>query len=177
MKCLYYLSPTLKESAGIAEDLQEVGIFNWYIHVVSKDESGLTQKHIQSANYLETLDLYHSSILGGLIAFCVGMLLIIAFHLTGVFSENLPWWVNVIFVVVIVLFGIWVGGLWGVDTKNTKLQPFHDDIEAGKYLILIYTPKDQESAVKKVMEERHTDATLAAVDRHFISPFSKLKRV
>ncbi|WP_127556067.1 hypothetical protein [Saccharospirillum alexandrii] len=177
MKCLYYLSPTLKESADIAEDLHEVGISDWYIHVISKDESGLTQKHIQSANYIETLDLYHSSILGGLIGFCAGMLLIILFHLTGIFSENLPWWVNVIFIAVTTLFGIWEGGLWGVDTENKKLQPFHDDIEAGKYLVLIYTPKEQEAAVRKVMEERHADAQFAAVDRHFISPFSKLKRV
>lgn len=177
MKCLYYLSPTLKESADIAGDLRDVGISDWYIHVISKDESGLTQKHIQSANYIETLDLYHSSILGGLIGFCGGMLLIIAFHLTGVFSDSLAWWVNAIFVAVTTLFGIWEGGLWGVDTENKKLQPFHDDIESGKYLILIYTRRDQEPAVKKVMEQRHQEAILAAVDRHFISPFSKLKRV
>lgn len=177
MKCFYYLSPTIKECADIAEDLHEVGISDWYIHVVSKNESELTQKHIQSANYIETLDLYHSSILGGLIGFSAGMLLITLLHITGVFSDNLPWWVNVIFVGVITLFGIWEGGLWGVDTENKKLQPFHDDIESGKHLILIYTDKEHESAVKKVMNERHKEAKLAAVDRHFFSPFSKLKRI
>jgi hypothetical protein len=167
----------LKDSADIAEDLHEVGISDWYIHVVSKNERGLNQNHIQSANYLETLDLYRSSFFGGIAGFVAGLLLVIVFHTTGVFSDNLPWWVSAIFIAVITLFGIWEGGLWGVDTENKKLQPFHDDIEAGKYLILIYTPKDQEDAMKKVMTERHSEAKLAAVDRHFISPFSKLKRV
>ncbi|GGX58460.1 hypothetical protein [Saccharospirillum salsuginis] len=177
MKCIYYLSPTLKESAQIADDLHAVGISDWYLHIVSKDESGLRQQHLQTANYIETLDLYHSSVLGGLIGFCGGIVLMMIFSATGVFSENVPWWVYVLFVGVITLFGIWEGGLWGVDTENKKLEPFHDEIQAGKYLILIYTKKEQEQAVRKVMADRHPDADMVAVDTHFVSPFSRLKRV
>lgn len=177
MKCLYYLCPTLKESEDIASDLHSVGVSDWYLHIVSKDESGLSQKHLQSANYIETLDLYHSSVVGGAIGFCASIVLLLVFKATGVFSPNIPMWINLIFVAVLTLFGIWEGGLWGVDTENKKLQPFHNDIEDGKYLILIYTKKEQEEAVRKVMEERHPEAEFSAVDRHFISPFSRLKRI
>lgn len=177
MKCIYYLSPTLKESEHIAEDLHSVGVSDWYLHIVSKNESGLNQKHLQSANYIETLDLYHSSVVGGVLGLVAGILLVIILQVTGVFSPNVPWWVNFIVVAVITLFGVWEGGLWGVDTENKKLQPFHDDIEAGKYLILIYTKKEMEDAVRRMMDERHPDAKMVAVDRHFISPFSKLKKV
>ena len=44
MKTNYYLSPTLKSTQQISEDLHEVGINDWFIHVVSKDETGL-QRH------------------------------------------------------------------------------------------------------------------------------------
>lgn len=177
MKCVYYLSPTLKESEDIAEDLHSVGVSDWYLHIVSKNESGLTQRHLQSANYIETLDLWHSGVVGGVLGFCAGLILLAIFHVTGIFGDSVPIWVNLIFVAVLTLFGVWEGGLWGVDTENKKLQPFHDEIEAGKYLILIYTKKEQEEAVRRVMEERHPDARMVAVDRHFISPFSKLKRI
>lgn len=177
MKCIYYLSPTLKESTRIADDLHSVGISDWYLHIVSKDESGLTHQHLQTANYLEKLDLYHSGAIGGLLGLIAGVVLIFIFQATGLFSPSVPWWVNLLFVAVITLFGIWEGGLWGVDTENKKLEPFHDDIEAGKYLILIYTKKEQEQAVRTMMDERHPDAELVAVDRHFVSPFSKLKKV
>lgn len=177
MKCIYYLSPTLKESSRIADDLHSVGISDWYLHIVSKDEAGLTHQHLQTANYLEKLDLYHSGVLGGLIGAGAGVLLVMIFQWTGLFSPNVPWWVNLIFVAVITLFGIWEGGLWGIDTENKKLVPFHDDIESGKYLILIYTKKEQEQAVRTMMQERHPEAEMVAVDRHFVSPFSSLKKV
>lgn len=177
MKCVYYLSPTLKECEEIAEDLHSVGVSDWYLHIISKNESGLSRHHLQSANYVETLDIYHSGVAGAVVGFCAGLLLLALFHVTGLFSDSVPFFVNLVFVAVLTLFGAWEGGLWGVDTENKKLQPFHDDIEAGKYLILIYAAKGQEARVRKVMEERHPDARLVAVDRHFILPFSKLKRV
>ena len=74
------------------------------------------------------------------------------------------------------LFGTWEGGLIGIGIENRKLAKFHDDIEAGKFLVLIYALKEQEAAVSRMMRERHPESELAAVDRHFINPFSSLKR-
>ncbi|MBI2318655.1 MAG: hypothetical protein HYU75_17105, partial [Betaproteobacteria bacterium] len=50
------------------------------------------------------------------------------------------------------------------------------DIEAGRYLILIYAWKEQEAAVRAMMRARHAEAELIAVDSHFINPFSAVKR-
>jgi hypothetical protein len=44
-------------------------------------------------------------------------------------------------------------------------------VEAGKYLVLIYAFREQEESVRRMMQERHPEARLAAVDRHFINPF------
>ena len=79
-------------------------------------------------------------------------------------------------VVVFTLFGAWVGGLTGIDKENKKLKRFHDDIEAGKYLILIYARKDQEDNIREMMREKHEEARLAAIDRHFLNPFAGLRR-
>ena len=74
------------------------------------------------------------------------------------------------------LFGAWEGGLTGIATENRKLAKFHDDLEAGRCLILIYARREQEAAVLQSMRARHPEAQLAAIDRHFINPFSPLMR-
>ena len=74
------------------------------------------------------------------------------------------------------LFGAWEGGLIGVEKKNKKIERFSDDIEAGKYLILIYARRDQESVVRHMMSRRHPEAEFAGVDRQFVNPFTSVRR-
>jgi hypothetical protein len=176
MKCLYYLAPTLDSTHGISDDLHTVGIKDFFVHVISRDEAGLKKQHIHSSNYLETLDVVRDGVLGGLAGLLVGLLGVWAIDYFDPFGIEVPTLVYVALVGVATLFGTWEGGLIGIGNENRKLARFHDDIEAGKFLILIYTLKEQESKVRKMMRERHPEAELAAEDSHFINPFSALKR-
>ena len=96
-----------------------------------------------------------------------------AFNPIGVAIPNL---VCFLLVGVATLFGTWEGGLVGVATENKKLTRFHDDIESGKFLILIYAFKEQETARAGDDGRRHPEAKLAGVDRHFVNPFSSPRR-
>ena len=175
MKCLYYVAPELESTSQVSDDLHDVGIDDFFVHVIAKDESGLKKRHIHSANYLETLDVVHDGFLGaalGLFAGVVGCVLLDQF---GPFP-NIPWFVFVALCAVATLFGAWEGGLIGVEKESRKLARFHDDIEAGKFLILIYARKDQEAAVRHMIKTRHTEAEFAGVDNHFVNPFSAVQR-
>jgi len=178
MKCLYYLAPTLKSTHDISEDLHEVGINDYFVHVVSRDESGLKQQHIHSSNYLETLDLIRDGLIGAVIGFLAGLLGVWALQYFDPFGPNIrvPAFVYYAIVATATLFGAWEGGLIGVAAENKKLARFHDDLEAGKYLILIYALKTKEDTVQAMMRERHPEAELVAVDSHFVNPFSSVKR-
>ena len=46
MKCLYFLAPTLASTHDVSEDLHQVGVEDFYLHVICKDESGLRKQHI-----------------------------------------------------------------------------------------------------------------------------------
>jgi hypothetical protein len=173
MKCLYYLAPTLESTHGISDDLHEVGIKDFFVHVISRDEAGLKQQHIHSSNYLETLDVVRDGVIGGVVGFLVGL---IGIGLIEYFGIEVPSFVYYAIVGVATLFGTWEGGLIGIGNENGKLAKFHDDIEAGKFLILIYALKQQEAAVTRMMRERHPEAEFAGVDSHFVNPFSSPKR-
>ncbi len=178
MKCLYYLAPTLKSTHDISDDLHEVGVNDYFLHVVSRDESGLKQQHIHSSNYLETLDLIRDGLIGAVVGFLAGLLGVWALQRFAPFGPNVhvPSFVYYAIVAVATLFGAWEGGLIGVASENKKLARFHDDLEAGKYLILIYALKAKEDTIQAMMRERHPEAELVAVDSHYINPFSSVKR-
>ena len=176
MKCLYYLAPTLESTQRISDDLHAAGLKDFFLHVISKDESGLQQQHIHSGNYLETLDIVRDGFIGaaiGLVAGLIGAALLMFFQ---PFGPDVPHFVYFAIVVVATMFGAWEGGLTGIATENKKLQKFHHDIEAGKYLILVYARKEQGAAVRAMMRKGHPEAELVAVNKHFINPFSPVRQ-
>lgn len=177
MKCMYYLAPTLASTREISADLHDVGIQDYYLHVIARDEAGLKQEHIHSSNYLETLDVIREGVIGGLIGMLVGLAVVGLSMYFKPFSFDVPTFVYVIFVAFATLFGTWEGGLAGIGMENRKLKRFHDDIEAGKYLMLVYVRREKEATVDEMMQRRHPDAELVAVDRHFVNPFASPKRL
>jgi len=179
MKCLYYLATTLAATHEISDDLHEVGVKDFYLHVITRDEAGLRREHIHSSNYLETLDLVRDGFIGGalgLLAGVAGVGLLMYLQPLGA-DVRVPPFVYLILVLVATLFGLWEGGLAGVANKNKKLAKFSDEIDAGGYLMLVYLRKPKEPAVRKMMAERHPDAALVGIDEHFINPFSSVAKV
>jgi hypothetical protein len=176
MKCMYYLAPSLGSTHKISDDLHEVGIADWFLHVISKDEAGLKSLQIHSSNWFETHDLIRVGFIGANMGFVIGTLLAGIFMLVKPFGPEVPGVVYFFLVLVPTLFGAWVGGLIGIDTENRKLRRFHDEIEAGKYLILIYVKKGMGEVVKEMMRAQHPEARHVATDRHFINPFSRVRR-
>jgi hypothetical protein len=179
MKCLYFLAPSLSTSRDVSDDLHDVGIKDFYLHVISRDESGLKQQHVHAGNYLETRDIVRDGIIGALIGFALGALGVglLAYLKPLGDGVQIPIFVYAILIVVATLFGAWEGGLAGIASENKKLTRFHDELEAGKYLILVYVRKHMEPAVRDMMQKKHPDAALVAVDSHFINPFFKPKSI
>lgn len=176
MKCFYYLAPSLDSTHAIADDLNSVGVVEWFIHVIARDEAGLRREKLHSSNYFETTDIIRDGLIGAALGFVGAILalgLVLAFK---PFGPEAPTVLYGFIFVVITLFGAWVGGLTGIDNENRKIRRFHDNVENGEFLLLIYAQKEQEDAVRQVMQEKHPEARLAAVDRHFLNPFARLRR-
>ena len=176
MKCLYYLAPTLDETHRISQDLRDAGVNDFFLHIVSKDEAGLKKVKLHSSNYLETLDLLRDGFIGANVGFIAGVIgagLLMYFE---PFGSGVPKFVYLILILLATLFGAWEGGLFGVDTENQKLKRFSEDIEAGKYLLLIYARKGQGDAIKEMMAAKHPQARHVATDRHFVNPFAVVRR-
>ena len=176
MKCKYYLSPSLVSTHQISDDLHDVGVEDWLLHVVSSDEEGLKKEKIHSSNWLETTDLLRDGFIGANFGFIAGALATGALMLFEPFGPNLPGITYFFVMIVSTFFGAWVGGLTGMDSENRKLRRFHHEIKEGKYLLLIYARKGQGEKIRTMMAERHPEALHVATDRHFVNPFSGVER-
>jgi hypothetical protein len=172
---MYYLAPTLVSTNQISEDLHDVGIDDWHVHVISKDEAGLKNEKIHSSNWLETTDLLRDGFIGANAGFILGVLVAGGVLLLAPFGSEIPTIAYFFMVAVSTGFGAWVGGLTGIDSENQKLRRFHTAIEEGKYLILIYARKGQGAKIKAMMRERHQESRHVATDRHFINPFARMQ--
>lgn len=175
MKCIYYLAPSLPSAQRISEDLHAAGIDDFFLHVIAKDELGLHQQKIHSANYFETKDFIRDGFIGAGIGFVAGLIGIGLLQYFEPFGPDVPGYVSVILVAVATLFGAWEGGLMGVDSENKKIRKFHASIEAGKLLMLVYARKRHEAAVRAMMREKHPEAEEVGTDTHFVNPFSSAK--
>jgi len=176
MKCLYYLAPNLDAAQDISADIERVGIQEWFVHVVARDKAGLQRERLHSSNYFETTNVLRDGLIGIGLGFVSALLALVLALWFEPFGPEAPKLLYGFIFVVITLFGAWVGGLTGLDSENRKIRRFREDIDAGACLVLIYSFKEQEPAVRKMMKERHPDVKLAAVDRHFLNPFSRLRR-
>ena len=176
MKCLYYLAPTLESTRTVSDDLHAVGIRDWCIHVISNDEAGLKKERIHSSNYIETLDFLRTGLLGAYIGFFVGMFGAFLLMATQTFGANTPVSAYIGVMLVATLFGAWTGGMFGFGVENKKLRQFHDAIQSGQYLILIYAKKGSGETIKAMIREKHPESKHVATDNRFISPFGDLSR-
>jgi hypothetical protein len=173
MKCFYYLSPTLADTQHVSDDLHKSGVDDWFIHIISKNEEGLNRLRLHSGNYLETLDVLREGLIGVVLGFLVGLVVAGLFSVFEPFGPNTPLIAFLAIVFLFTCFGAWQGGLAGISSENKKLHRFHDDIEAGKYLILVYAHKNEEEKVHAMMARLHPEAKLVGTDSRFYNPFSE----
>jgi hypothetical protein len=177
MKCFYYLSPTLADTEHISEDLQKSGVSDWFIHIISKNEAELERRHLHSSNYLETLDFLREGLIGAFFGFIAGLVLALILTISQPFGTEVPLIAYAGVVLLLTCFGAWQGGLVGISTENKKLRRFHDDIEAGRYLILVYANKKEEEKISAMMKRLHPEAKLVGLDPKFYNPFAEPRTV
>ena len=170
MKRLYYLSQDLEDTGKISDDLHQAGISDWHFRVICKNPEGLYQHHIHSANPLQRLDVIHCGEQGALTG--AGFGLVLASTLLLLDPPGYPTDLKMFGLIISIcaLIGAWIGASSGLSHQNYKISRFHDQIEAGQYLIIIDIKKAQREAVEEVMQ-RHPHAAKCGEGSSFTNPF------
>ena len=154
MRRLYYVADSVEDAQAICLSLQKEGVSKWHVHVLAKDAAGLYTHKIHSANPIHELDIVHTgarfAVLGLLISSMIGGLIYLLGS-AGFIALNVPLWVVFALALLGACFGAWEGGMVGLSRENYKIERFHDEIEQGKYLLMVDVSKDQRALVKEMM--------------------------
>ncbi len=177
MKCLYYLASSIESTREVSDDIQAVGINHWFLHVISKDTAGVKKHQMHSGNCIEQLDIMRDGIIGAFIGLVLGLIIVSVITYKGYFPPEVPTITYYFIIGILILFCSWEGGLIGIGNESKKLAEFHSDLEAGKYLILVYAPANQEKLITDMMAEKHPDIPLEGADPSFYNPLSRVQRI
>lgn len=177
MKCLYYLTSSIDTTHSISDDLHEAGVNDWFLHIISRDAVGIKKHHLHSGNYIEQLDIMRDGILGAIIGFIIGLVIVSIISFNQYFPPEVPSITYYFIVIIVTMFCSWEGGLAGIASENKKLAEFHDDIEGGKYLILVYAFANQEETITEMMATKHPNIHLQGVDPSFFNPLTRVQRI
>lgn len=170
MKRLYYLTKNINIAEKVSDRLHEEGITDWHFHVLGKDQANVISHHLHSATPLQELDIIRSGERGVLGGFLTGMVVVGLLAMFTHVGEQMTLLTKVGTVILFSFFGAWLGGLVGVSSENYKIRRFHNDIEAGEFLMMIDVTQDQKRAVRDVMDE-FDQIREEGEDSTFINPF------
>ncbi len=154
MRRLFYVAEHIDDVEAVYKALHEEGVSDWHLHVLAKDEAGLYTHKVHSATPFQQLDVLHTGARFALVGAGIGLVLgLVGFVLSnlGVLSLDINGYVVAGLGFVGLCFGAWEGGMIGLTRENYKIERFHDDIEAGRYLLLVDVSKVQRPLVKELM--------------------------
>ena len=172
MKRLFYLVDSIDSVEEISDDLHDNGVTDWRFHIISKDEAGLFNHRLHSASILDRTDLPRFVERGVLIGALAGVLVVGILSLVVGLTMPMGAWIALFAFSVVA--GGWLAGFGGIQTENYRIRQFHDDIEAGKYLVMVDVRRQDEREMKRLMSLRHPEAVLRGEDSSFNSPFAGL---
>ncbi len=174
MKRLFYLVSSIDSAEDISDDLHRHGVTNWRFHIVSKDEAGLYTHQLHSASILDRTDLPRFVERGALAGLALAVIVVAPLAMLDLL--DLPAAALVVLFCFLIAAGAWIGGFGGIGSENYRLGPYHEAIEAGKYLIMVDAHADHIPKVKELMTKNHPDAELQGWDSSINNPFARKRR-
>jgi hypothetical protein len=174
---LYYIADDLPTTQALSEALHEAGVTEWHFHVVAKDEHGLYRHQIHSATPFQRRDVIHCAAQWAMLGAVAG----IAPGIVGYLYWAVPWTPAALTILFCILGGAVAGAVGGAAAgcwrENYKLEPFHDEIEAGRLLIMVDVRQESRHHVREIMNMGFPRVRYCGKDTTIVNPFKRPRRV
>ena len=165
MKRLYYLTEDMDFAEHISAVLTSSGISEHHIHVLSKDEAGVTTHHLHGPNILERVDFVRVALNGMGIGMMLAIITLFVARILLDVSMTMAGQIGSM--ALLMLFGTWLGGMIGFTQENRHLRRFHEQIEKGRHLIMIDVHPQEEPKVHRIIELLN-EAEFSGEDEHVL---------
>lgn len=164
MKRHFYVSEDLDDLEIIEEELEARGVHTPQIHVFSQDDTAVEQhEHLHNIESVFKKDVVHGTIVGSWIGLGLAALVLIVTSYTD-WPESYTWVPFIFLAIVLLGFGAWSGGLYGIQEPHRDFKRFEKQLRAGKHVFIVDVDPEQESSLRRVVE-RHPGLVLAGTGK------------
>lgn len=155
LKRHFFSSDDLKDLARFKQELEEYGIPQPQIHVLTLDDTEAANHHqLHEVTSLMKTDIVNSTLLGAVAGIIAAGLIILVSYLFG-WTESGAGWLPFIFLAIIALgFFTWEGGLRGIESPNTHFRNFEQVLKSGRHLFFVDLEPGAGKAIRRKVK-RH----------------------
>ncbi len=157
MKRKYFISRDLQDLKNVEHELEEKGLTQPQIHILSNNDAALDQDHLPSVSPFMRQDVVHEALIGAVVGVILSSLVICFVYFSGL--HNVAGWVPFIFLAVVILgFCTWEGGFLGFQKPHYLLQRFEPALKEGKHVLFVDIDDTQDSTLKEVVGHHQLEA-------------------
>lgn len=152
MKRYFFISDDLDDLEATERELEGKGIDTTQIHVLSLQDAEVEKHKLHEVHAFLRKDVVYATEKGALIGLTLSALAILIAYLSGL-PETIGW-VPFIFLAIILLgFFTWEGGLFGIQTPNSRFRKFMSALREGRHVLLVDVDPEQEAIVNEVVRQ------------------------
>ena len=164
MKRHFYVSDDLDDLDRIEEELESRGVHRPQIHVFSRDDAAVeTHDHLHNIESVFKRDLVHGTIVGAWLGAVLAALVLIVTALSD-WPDTYTWMPFIFLAIVLLGFGAWSGGLYGIQVPNRDFRRFEPQLRQGKHVFIVDVDPQQEPSLARVVAA-HPGLQLAGTGR------------
>jgi hypothetical protein len=164
MKRHFYVTEDLDDLERIEEELETRGVYRPQIHVFSRDDTAVEHHdHLHNIESVFKKDLVHGIVVGSWIgAALAAVVLIMTFY--SDWPDTYMWMPFVFLAAVLLGFGAWSGGLYGIQVPHRDFRRFERQLREGKHVFIVDVDPEQEACLARVVS-RHPGLQLAGTGK------------
>lgn len=154
MRRYYYISDDLDDLSEIERELEARGVSTPQIHVLSSDDAGLQQHHLNDVAPLMRRDVFRTTAKAAVFGF-LSAVLVMSFAVFSGATDRVGWAPFILLAIVVMGFIAWEGGMWGIQEPNIHFKRFQEALDNGKHVLYVEVHKGKEEMLLKEIIDRH----------------------
>ena len=160
MKRIYFLVPDLKATESISKELEHTGIVHEHIHAVGPSAK-VEKSNVKKASVLQTTTIIGGLKKGLLAGFVVALALFLLLYWLLPDHINFTWLGVGSIIFIVLLFGLWSGGIIGLTEKDPVVEENENFVSSGHYILIVDMPEDREEELVKKIVRHHPGTQIA----------------
>lgn len=130
------------------------------IHIISKKQSKFLRRGVNTANFWYKTNIIKGCLLGTFVGLLSSVLIYISFTEINFIKREFVSMLSIIASLIAIGFCTWLGGLLGLESKNSSLQKYERYVQDGEHLLLVDLKTDDCVETLKLFSKQFHDAQL-----------------